>query len=195
MPFTAKNSKTGERIVITDTERLEAAGLDNLVCPFCERAVFQRGGGLSLVRRHFAHRIACDAPFLPEDYRGGESDLHLICKSWLAGNFPAIFPDRNCAGAQAEYEVILECTAQRRIADVLVTFTDGSRVALESQLASITPDTLEKRTHDYETAGVDVVWCFGGSAATDNNRRWAIEAFGVYFAFEIHDNGYTSVHL
>ena len=195
MPFTAKHRETDERIVVTDAERLAAVKASDLVCPFCERAVFQRGGGLSIVRRHFAHRAKCDAPFLPEDYKGGESELHLICKSWLAGNFPAFFPDRNCEGAQSEYEVILQCTAQRRIADVMVAFADGSRVALEAQLASITPDALEQRTHDYETAGVDVVWCFGGSAATDSNRRWSLQAFGVYFTFEMHESGFTTVQL
>lgn len=195
MPFTAKLRDTGERITITDDERMRSVHMGDLVCPFCERPMFQRGGGLTAVRLHFAHRAKCDTPWLPEDYRAGESDMHLMCKSWLAGNFQAFFPDRDCTNAQTDYEVILECAEQRRIADVMVTFADGAQVALEAQLASITPEKLEARTYDYETAGVDVVWCFGGSAATDTNRRWALQAFGVYFAFEIHERGYSTIRL
>lgn len=89
-----------------------------------------------------------------------------------------------------EYEVPLP--EIRRVADLLLTFPMGTRLAYEIQLSAITTEELERRSDDYARAGIDVVWWLGKSADTLANRRWFIYAFGKSYSIgSVEDRGTT----
>lgn len=191
MPFIAKIRTTGERLPIFDYERILALDKSLIVCPFCEGAMFIRGGDRTAYRRHFAHRSECGATWLPEEYTSGlETAEHLAGKEWLKLNFRDLLGDEYIKGATAEYEMVVDVPAdgtrpaRRRVADVLVTFPDGRLIALECQLASITPDVLAERTYDYQRAGIDVRWVLGKTADRTQNQDWCEEHFGVSYSFD-----------
>lgn len=191
MPFIAKIRTTGERLSVLDYERMLDMSKDDIVCPFCDEPMYIRGGDRTAYRRHFAHRIECGADWLPEEYASGlETIEHLAGKEWLKLNFRNLLSDEYIKGAVAEYEVIVPIPAvgsypaRKRVADVMVTFPDGRQIALECQLASITPEQLEERTHDYQRAGVDVRWVLGKTADRHQNRSWCEQHFGVSYSFD-----------
>ena len=191
MPFIAKTRQGGMRLSIQDYEQVDALGKDDIVCPFCDGTMFIRGGDRTAYRRHFAHRIECGADWLPEEYASGlETAEHLSGKEWLKMNFRHMIADEFVTGTTAEYEIIINVPAyagvpaHKRITDVMVTFPNGRQIALECQLASITPETLEERTNDYQRAGIDVRWVLGKTADRDQNRRWCDEHFGVCYSFD-----------
>lgn len=191
MPFIAKIAATGERLNIQDYERVNALSKDDILCPFCDGAMFIRGGDRTAYRRHFAHRIECGADWLPEEYASGlETAEHLSGKEWLKLNFRHLLADEFITGTTAEYEIVVNVPAyagvpaRKRIADVMVTFPNGRQIALECQLASITIETLEERTHDYQRAGVDVRWVLGKTAANPQNCSWCEDTFGVCYRFD-----------
>jgi competence protein CoiA len=81
---------------------------------------------------------------------GGESIEHHLLKLELAHAARA-------AGFHAEYEVAAPDRSWR--ADVMATSPDGTqRVALEAQLSSITPESIQARTDQYERDDVAVCW-------------------------------------
>lgn len=191
MPFIAKIRDTGERLNIQDYERVESLAKEGIVCPFCDGGMYIRGGDRTAYRRHFAHRIECGADWLPEEYASGlETPEHLSGKEWLRLNFRHLLGDEFIKGTTAEYEIVVHVPAygnlpaRKRIADVMITFPNGRQIALECQLASITPDTLTERTNDYQRAGVDVRWVLGKAAANPQNCGWCEDTFGVCYRFD-----------
>lgn len=191
MPFIAKDRITSERLNIQDYERVNALSKEDILCPFCDGSMYIRGGDRTAYRRHFAHRIECGADWLPEEYASGlETAEHLSGKEWLKLNFRHLLADEFITGTTAEYEIIVHVPAyagvpaRKRIADVMVTFPNGRQIALECQLASITPETLEERTNDYQRAGVDVRWVLGKTAANPQNSSWCNDTFGVCYRFD-----------
>lgn len=187
MPFVAKHRTTNGRIEVEHIP--DGVTPDDLLCPLCDQPLFLRGGAAK-VRRHFAHRFAeCSADWVVEgDYRGGESIEHKNGKAYLAEKAAALFSGRPPI-VENRFEVILETGAIKRIADVLVTFADGSRCAIECQLASITPETIQERTNDYAAFGVDVVWVLGNAAHTAPNRDWVMGVFGCVFTIRFTESG------
>jgi competence protein CoiA len=177
MPFVAKRKATGERVDITLIENPRAVlKQGECICQVCDTPMIVKAG---LVRQHhFAHVGRC-----PSDYQSHpESPAHQDAKRFLAANLRGQF--REYANTTIEYEVPIP--EVRRIADLLVTFPTGWRVAHEVQLASITTEQLQERTNDYTLAGIDVVWWLGKSADTPANREWCRSTFGYTLSLTFH---------
>lgn len=164
MPFVGTLASSGERVDIMRVEHpREMFAFGDVLCPLCECALIVKDG---LVRvKHFAHQARCSSPLARP-----ESAAHLLGKWYIAERVSLELP--RYTRAEIEYEVILPEVG--RVADVLVTFEDGWRVAHECQLASITTGELHERTASYEQGGIDVIWWLGGPAATKENLTWCV---------------------
>lgn len=170
MPLVAIDRETGARVNILETEdpRKELKS-GELLCPFCQGPMIVRAGLIRIP--HFAHYSQCTS----ELDRHPESLEHLLGKAELA---------RKLRKALSEYgrvEIDLEVPIPEagRVADILVTFPMGWRVAHEVQLSPVTVEVLQERTRDYLGAGIDVQWWLGGKAATPANRAFCREYFGT----------------
>src|SRR5262245_61804945 len=180
MPFVAKDTETHQRIDITQyadpRNDLIAA---RLACQICDGRMIIRQG--FVIRPHFAHTAACPIAYAMHP----ESPEHLLGKFHIS-NYLRL--QAEFAGAVIELEVPIH--ERKRIADILVTFPQGLRLEVESQLASITPAELEARTKDYFDAGIDVIWVLGKSAAqSPSNKEWCRTVLGGFLqiAFTEHN--------
>ena len=137
MPFIAVQKATGERIDITTIENPRAALTSGeCLCQLCEAPMIVKAG---LVRQHhFAHTGRCTSGY--QSYP--ESPAHREAKRYLATHLCEWF--KEYAHTHIAYEVPIP--EVKRIADLLVTFPTGWRVAHEIQLASITTEHLQERT-------------------------------------------------
>jgi competence CoiA-like predicted nuclease len=120
---------------------------------------------------HFAHVVACTSEYGSHP----ESAAHLAAKQTIYKYLESQYS--KVQGVKIEYEV--KVPEAGRIADVMVTFPKGWRVAHEMQLASITNGSLEERTVSYARAGIDVYWWLGKAADTPANRTWCVETLGI----------------
>lgn len=126
--------------------------------------------------KHFAHKTDCSC-----DYdRHPESPEHLFFKDKLSRELGKEFQEYLNIPALIEYPI----DEVKRIADIVFEFPNGWLVVHEVQLASITTETLAKRTEDYQNAGVDVTWWLGKSADTPANRHWMFENFGECYILD-----------
>jgi competence CoiA-like predicted nuclease len=179
MPFVARDAETLDRIDITRIENpRRTLQAQRLICQLCEERMIIRQG--LVVRPHFAHTRACSMPYAAHP----ESPEHLLGK-WHVRAYLRGQPE--FAGTTIELEVPI--TARQRIADILVTFPQGHRLAVEIQLASITPGELEARSKDYLDDGIDVLWALGkAAAASPSNSQWCRAVLGGYLllAFTEH---------
>jgi competence CoiA-like predicted nuclease len=182
MPFIAIDRDTGQRVDILKLKnpRLEVK-TGQCVCQLCGQPLIVRGGDFNRV--HFAHQTECGDS---EWQRHPETPEHQQGKRYVAETLPQQFPEYR--EAVIEYEVKIVLPSSKRIADVLATFPTGQKVAHEVQFASITTSELEARTNDYRSAGVDVVWWLGRSAANPVNLTWCDETFGFSLRFDVQVN-------
>jgi competence CoiA-like predicted nuclease len=179
MPFIARNLE-GERIDITQIEFPRTVLKSGEVfCQNCGKPLIVKAGHIR--RAHFAHYSECDGRYDCHP----ESEAHLKAKEFLRENLAREFKTYSACQFELEVPIDMEWRERGRIADLLVTFPMGWRVAHEIQLASITVEQLEERTNDYLRAGIDVVWWLGNSAITEANLYWCQSRFGA--AFVIHD--------
>jgi competence protein CoiA len=167
MPFVATLARTQQRVDITRLADPHAV-LDGeeVVCQMCEAPMSVHAGQVK--RAHFAHKAGTRGEYC---LANPESPEHLAGKEFIARALRrelAIHRD-----ARIEYEVRVPEVG--RIADVMVTFPGGWRIACECQLAAIMTGTLEERTADYLRAGIDTIWFLGKGAATERNIRWCLE--------------------
>jgi hypothetical protein len=169
MPFIAIDENSGERVVITklNSPREELRGR-KLKCQLCGERMYLRGG--ADVVFHFYHHRLCTStyksnPETPEHIAG----KHFIGEEILPGL-------KDYADFKPVYEVPIP--EIMRVADVMLAFNMGWRIAHEIQLSAISIDELDQRTTDYLAAGIDVLWWFGKSADTRTNRQWAIQKYG-----------------
>ena len=178
MAFIAKRKGTGERIDLTMIEHpREVLKAGDCLCQVCDAPMIVKAG---LVRQHhFAHTMPCISDFQCHP----ESPAHREAKRFLATHLREAF--KEYTHAVIEYEVPIP--EVKRIADLLVTFPTGWRVAHEVQLASITVEQLQERTNDYTLAGIDVVWWLGKSANTPANREWCRRTFGYALCLTINE--------
>jgi len=169
MPFIAINKETKERIDITKlSQPRRDLSASEIVCQLCGSPMIVKAG--LVMRHHFAHKAKCVS-----DYGSHPESLeHRAGKQFLADNLPHIYGDFLRIEPLIEYPI----AEVRRIADVMLCFPNGWRVAHEVQLASIATEELDARTQDYLLAGVDLFWWFGKSADTPANRAWAQRRFG-----------------
>jgi len=169
MAFIARHKDTRERIDITRYARpRDELQAGRLICQFCDQEMIIRHG--MIVRAHFAHKVACTTPYVGHP----ESPEHRFGKMLVAEHLRQEVAEYSDARIEFEFPI----PEVRRIADILVIFPNGWRVAHEIQLASITVEYLQQRTEDYLRAGIDVVWWLGKSADTPANRAWCEQYFG-----------------
>ena len=170
MPFIAIDKNSGNRIdILTISNPRKTLKTADCICQLCGERMFIKAG--PLIRPHFAHFADCNSK-----YKTGHAETpeHLFAKMELKQLLKEQFS--NLEHIEIDYEVPIP--EIKRIADVLVTFPMGWRMAHEIQLANISPDELEERTDDYLRAGIDVYWWLGKSADNLSNRSWCIDKFG-----------------
>jgi competence CoiA-like predicted nuclease len=169
MPFVALNKTTRQRVDITKIENPRLAlKSEEHVCQLCEQPMIVRAA--LILQPHFAHRVMC-----PSDYGyHPESQEHRAAKRFLAQYLRETYEEYTTA--QIEFEVPIR--EAKRVADILVEFPMGWRIAHEIQLASITTLQLQERTSDYVRAGIDVIWWLGKAADTETNRDLCLEEVG-----------------
>lgn len=121
-------------------------------CKFCEVGMIPV---LGVTREwHFRHqRQASECPSHAE--LEPESERHRLLKR-TAGE--ALKQHYGAQVAALEFEARVKDAG--RIADALLTFRNGLRVAVEAQVSPISLENLQKRTHSYTGAEVDVIWTF-----------------------------------
>lgn len=186
MAFIAKSLRTGLRIDITRVEHpRETLKAEDVVCQLCEERMIIKAG--YIVRAHFAHSARSDCASQWGSHP--ESEEHRLGKLLIAQKLQEELGD--VTGARTEFEVPVR--EVMRIADVMVIYPNGWRVAHECQLAGITTETLTKRTEDYLHAGIDVVWWLGKSAASRTNLDWTVslQRFGLEIQFSMEQSAVT----
>lgn len=151
MPLAA--TVDGQRIVATllDDERWERLRAD---VRHGDKVLTMRCGWpghpkvSALGTRFFAHNRGGDS------CSAGESANHLAGKaavmSWVAEKYPDLHVDAEVVVGDGD-----------RIADVMVTWPDGQRLAIEIQYAGLPIASWRERTEDYSRLGIRVVWLFG----------------------------------
>lgn len=102
----------------------------------------------ALGTRFFAHNRGGDS------CSAGESANHLAGKaavmSWVADKYPDLHVDAEVTLGDRE-----------RVADVMVTWPDGQRLAIEIQYAGLSVASWRERTEDYSRFGIRVLWLLG----------------------------------
>lgn len=181
MPFVAIEKATNHRIDITRIEDPRSVlRPGEYVCQLCGEPMIVKAG--YVVRAHFAHRAVCKSDYAWHP----ESVEHLEFKYLLRDHLQKEFNQY----ATADIDIEVKVPEAKRVADVMMTFPMGWRIAHEVQLAGITTIELEERTEAYLNAGIDVIWWLGKNANTQTNRMWCLENIGL--ALVITDN-YISV--
>jgi len=173
MPFIALHKDTQERIDITeidDPRKVLKSG--DCVCQLCGEPLIIKAG--LIVSPHFAHYAKCTSEYAAHP----ESEAHRQGKKALARFLRAYFTEY-VDDLQIDFEV--KIPEAKRVADLVLTFPMGWRIAHEVQLANITTEELQQRTEDYARAGIDTVWWLGRSADTPANRFWCIEQLGICY--------------
>jgi competence CoiA-like predicted nuclease len=182
MSLVVKSAKTGDRIDITTYKdpRAELSS-DDLICQICEGRMFIKQG--LIVRPHFAHYAACPMAYASHP----ESIEHLLGKETMATYL------RQQPGFEyAKIELEVPIHARKRVADIIVTFPQGHKLAVEIQLASITTGELADRTKDYANDGIDVLWCLGKDAyKSEPNRAWCQDNCGQYMLVTYTESSVT----
>lgn len=171
MPFVAKNKVTGERIDVTKYRNPRAdIKKDECICQLCSEPMFIKAG--MVVSAHFSHRASCSSNYATKP----ESAEHRLAKRQII----KLLQDNYDMYKDTTIELERPIPEIKRVADILITFSSGWRIAQEIQLSSITTGTLQERTEDYERVGIDVIWWLGKAANTETNRQWCYNAHGSY---------------
>ena len=130
-----------------------------LRCPNCRGAVHVRGGPERRTQLHFAHqRGECAWSTESESVRHMRGKM--VLAQWLRKQFP-----------QASISLEERLPEPSRIADILVTQTDGRRCAIEFQCAPLDVEEWRLRHAAYRKASIQDTWIIG------SNRREKQEAF------------------
>lgn len=112
-------------------------------CPSPDIGVVNRGRH----RHGFTHRAGGD--------HGPESLNHVQGKALLVRWASAAYPEASVVEEHPSN------AARERVADVMVTFPDGRRVALEVQYSALDVDKWQERHDSYRRQGILDVWFFG----------------------------------
>jgi len=123
------------------------------VCLVCNEEVVLRSGQNRI--DHFAHAN----PFACE-YAQGESDLHRTCKREISD---ALSREKNVRN------VFLELPLGTVRPDVSAEI-NGTPVAIEIQISSLSVETIMCRTIDYHQRGIYVLWLLPWKADLDGER-------------------------
>lgn len=144
-------------------------------CKFCAKEMVARMGAVR--DWHFAHKAeASECPFQTESEP--ETPQHIALKRAAGEGLRRHFAEEFVS---LEYEFRFPHLG--RIADALITLKDGSRIAVEAQISSLTLQHLQDRTYSYLQGDIDVVWVFleqsgGGLRAGsiwETCREWLLD--------------------
>lgn len=176
MPFVAIDKETNSRINILQVEnpRLTLAK-KNMICQVCGKPVFIRNRNGYLI--HFFHTGECEGDIYKK--HSGETPEHQFCKIEVERLLKEQFQGQNI---QIFQEFFIKKINQ--IADVLIEFPMGWRLAHEIQLSNIHKDEIVSRTQGYESLGIDVIWWLGNKV-NDEIRNWCEERYGNVFTIRI----------
>jgi competence protein CoiA len=122
-------------------------------CSDCSEEVILKSGRNRI--NHFAHAnpVACK-------FAKGESDLHRRCKIEI---FEAL---QNTPGVR---DAVLERPLGENRPDVSA-YINGTLVAIEVQISSLSLDTIIRRTIDYFRKGIAVLWLLQWTPALESSR-------------------------
>jgi hypothetical protein len=168
MPWVARDADSGERVDLTHARLPEHLPTRRWTCPQCTRTLYLRRSPRGVL--HFVHTAVCSGWLGTHP----ESEAHLAAKSFFAAWLREAWPGE--AGVRVELEAAVPEAG--RVADVLATFSDGWRLAIEIQLAGAPPAELADRTTSYRRCAIDAVWVLGRRADTAGNREWCRQQYG-----------------
>lgn len=120
---------------------------------------------LRIINRHSSVRTARDgfSHYPGAGGHGTESLFHETAKEtirrWVLTHRPDL-----------EVGVEVPLPVRERVADVMIKWPDGHRLAVEVQYSSLPVGDLEARTDSYRSAGIAVQWVFGHTGA--HFRTW-----------------------
>lgn len=182
----ALREDTGEHIDIDRYPRdLAELKQYTFICHKCEKRVdFHLGKAQnvdgSIRRSYFHHRNESCQPLYRDPDTSPESNEHLLGKRFLQAHLAEKFPEYVRASSIAiEYRL----PEAKRIADVLVVFPDGRKIAHELQITDVSIESMKKRTESYNHAGIEVIWWFvDKSALWRNSSSWCWETFGLSYS-------------
>jgi competence protein CoiA len=170
MPFTGLDRVSGLTVSIFDEACPKMAYAPrSILCPDCREPLFVKHG--SVIVRHFSHYPESDC------LSSGESVEHLIAKRTIAERLEQRRPNTIITLEEA---ITVNDVKRKRVADVMVTFPNGTKEAHEIQLSPISVDDLKARTRDYESIGIEVFWWCGNEALNDAGRDWMLDNMGVF---------------
>ncbi len=154
MPFIAYDPEKDQRVNIFDYRRpKEALAGRKLVCPYyyelCGKEIEMHVRYRKGYQDHFVHNNHC--PYT--ELHGRESLRHLVAKAAVRALLR-----RDPLWKAADFHLEKWVPEAERLADVLAVFPDGTQIAHECQLSSITWNAFRERTASYEAAGVGVFW-------------------------------------
>lgn len=183
MPFVALVQKQGsdewKKVDITEYRTPKKDFADCAIkCQACGTPMIVKH--TIMVQAHFAHIAGEIRDCAYEHEGGGESEEHKYSKLEV---MKRLRHHGAYVGSTIEQEVILKPI--NRIADIMVTWPDGTGEIHEIQLSSITTDKLEQRTSDYQKLGYDVTWWLGKNANTRTNQEWTKENFNYTATLDI----------
>ncbi|MEO6752495.1 MAG: competence protein CoiA family protein [Chthoniobacteraceae bacterium] len=185
MPFIALDPVTNERVDATRLdEPLEVARAKSYLCqlPDCKQPMRLRVYSKKR-RTHFWHLSGCECASRLEHHpqsREHEEGVFAL-REWLQKHLASAFT------RPIHREVpLMECG---RVADLLVAFPCGWRVAFELQLSAITLDALDARIQSYLRSGTDVIWFIGKSADTVAVRDFLASRYGFVPVAHFSDEG------
>ena len=180
MPFIAIDTTTQKRTNITDIvdDHHLPKEEQHWECQLCNQQMKIRGG--ALVTRHFYHTQICKSNYTYHT----ETAEHRLGKRYIMRQFYKEY--WHYTHAHIDYEVPIP--EIQRVADILVTFPNGWRIAHECQLSPIQVDEYQARTHDYHQAEIDVYWWIGRKAAQVHNvQEWILAEFGFFLLVDFHE--------
>ncbi|HEY9799797.1 MAG TPA: competence protein CoiA family protein [Leptolyngbyaceae cyanobacterium] len=185
MPFKALDVNKNPVCTFGFRDRLELKNKypEGFTCPYCSQTMFPRkryGGVL-----HFYHSSRCTS--IMEHHP--ETKEHLLGKQLLYNEICQQIQTLNNNKLKVEIEYpIPQAGKHGRIADLMITYAGQPYIAIECQLASISVESLEKRTQDYLDQEIDVIWFIGKEADNRYNRDFLYKEFGECHVIEFQED-------
>jgi hypothetical protein len=195
MSLTCEFRKSENEIeIITATDYVNEVHRGRIFDKFTGASMYYRKGHQRFkkltykVQAHFVSQYQGDFPdhleFNSEYFRNSskysykESMEHLAGKKFVRNQ---LLKSGDLTEESIQYEHLVKLpNGKYRIIDVAIVLPYGEIYAYEIQLASITPEELEKRSEDYRLLGIDVTWFLGGAADTTPNQEWHFDYLGIY---------------
>lgn len=176
MAFRAKTTN-GKDIKLYDIspKDLEILPKRGYTCYLCDSELQLVAVGSKFIRTHFRH--VADLSDCPST---NKSELHENAQLDIRLHLKKIY--KECS-VELEESVFLK-NGDRRQLDIAVINPEGEIIeAHEVQLSRQTIQEFERRTKEYASIGIPVIWWLYGQAYNRTNMDWAAETCGWYGTF------------